>query len=448
MNDLEVQITNTMAEMREEVFDIGGKHYCWNSFKFPFRTSSGQRLIGGIAIDITESKRREEEQRKLERQLVRAQRMESVGTLASGIAHAFNNILSVIAGNADILANSQPGPEKLQRRVAAIAKASERGASVVKQLLAVAGQTDIRHQAVDMNSVILDLIELLEETFPKTVGFTLDLAQGLPPIIGDQGQLHQMLLNLCLNARDALPEGGTIRLATSTASGGILRPRFPEAGAHGYVLVSVQDNGIGIDESVQKRIFDPFFTTKVEGHGVGLGLAVTSGIIQSHAGYVDLTSAPGSGTVFDIYLPVSTKEVLALDPLQSSAPVRGGGETILFIEDEDSITEVVAAMFPGFGYTMIFAGDGRDGVEQFRRHRNEIALVISDYGLPAFDGEEVYRRIRELDPDVPFALVTGYIASEKREDLIARGVTAMLSKPYKPKELLTVVRRLLDGAAA
>jgi len=210
----------------------------------------------------------------------------------------------------------------------------------------------------------------------------------------------------------------------------------------------VQDNGVGIEESVQKRIFDPFFTTKAEGHGVGLGLAVANGIIQSHAGIIDLTSAPGSGTIFHIYLPVSTKEVLALHPLQSPAPVRGGSETILFIEDEDSIREVAAEMLLGYGYRMIFATDGLDGVEQFRRHQDEVALVVSDYGLPVFDGEEVYRRIRELDRDVPFALVTGYIASEKRDDLTARGVDAMLSKPYKPKELLAVVRQLLDAATA
>jgi PAS domain S-box-containing protein len=392
----------------------------------------------------TEEHRAEEERKRLEYQLFRSQRAESIGTLAAGIAHDFNNILNVIVGNAELLASSPLDPEKTPRRIASIIKASERGTNVVRQLLAVARKTDIQHLPLNVNDIILELSKLLFETFPKTVAITLELMPGLPSVDGDANQLHQVLLNLSVNARDAMSEGGTLSFKTSVVSGSSLTGRFSVARPIDYLRVSVTDTGEGMNEATTKQIFDPFFTTKEKGKGTGLGLAVAQGIVDSHEGFIDVHSQPGAGTRFDLYLPaVPASQFVEPASVDPDVEEPGGNETILYIEDEELILDITVDLLESHGYQILTAGDGEQGVERFRENRERIDLVLSDYGLPKFDGTEVYKRIRKMDAEVPFAILTGYMSPEKRAELMDLGVSEIISKPHKPGELLALIRKLL-----
>ncbi|MGE5315018.1 MAG: ATP-binding protein [Acidobacteriota bacterium] len=389
-----------------------------------------------------------EESKRLEYQLFRSQRAESIGTLAAGIAHDFNNILNVIIGNAELLSSGAYDAEKTPRRINAIIKASERGSHVVRQLLAVARKTDIQHLPVNLNDVILDLSRLLSETFPKTISIVLDLMPDPPMVNGDVNQLHQVLLNLSVNARDAMPEGGTLSFRTSVVERTLLAEQFPDLQAAAYLRLEVSDTGTGMDEATRKQIFDPFFTTKEKGKGTGLGLAVAQGIIGSHAGAIDVHSEPGAGSRFDVYLPVIAPRSLPIEETPADAGIMKTDEghgTILYIEDEEAIREVVVDLLESHGYRVLTAADGERGVELFLMQKEQIALVFSDYGLPKIDGAEVFARIRRVDPAVPFIILTGYMPAEKRMELLERGLTEIISKPHKPEELLSCAHKYMHA---
>jgi len=402
-----------------------------------------------VKEDIAERKRVEEQREKLEQQLFRSQRTESIGTLAAGIAHDFNNILNVIMGNADLAMDADGDPEKLQRRIDAILKASSRGSSVVKQLLTLAQKTDIHPAVVNVNAIIEETIRLLEETFPKTIVFEKLLDPALPPVNADSNQLHQVLLNLSMNARDAMPKGGILAFATAVEPGEKVSARFPAAHAHQYLKISISDNGQGMSDDVQARIFDPFYTTKEKGKGTGLGLSVVNGIIESHRGYIEVASSIGRGTEFAIYIPASEHtEVAEAQPADDLRSATGGSETILFIEDETLIRETAVDVLTRKGYTVLTAADGDEAVSVYRDNHRRIDFVFSDYGLPKFDGEEVFTRIKGVNADVRFVLLTGFMEPQMKHRLTTSGVLAIIPKPYKWNDLLVMLRRLLDNEIA
>jgi PAS domain S-box-containing protein len=411
------------------------------------REQTGEpKYLIAVTEDVTDRKRAEEAQKVLETHLFRVQRTESIGTLAAGIAHDFNNILNVIMGNADLLANMPGNSETVQRRIDSIAKAADRGSHVVKQLLTVARKADIQYLPIDVNEIIVEVTKLIEETFPKTIEPRTSLSPLLPFIIGDSNQIHQVLLNLCVNARDAMPGGGSITFATAVVDGAAIIERFPTAEQLKYISVGVTDTGSGMDEATLKRIFDPFFTTKEKGKGTGLGLAVAIGIVESHRGFIDVHSEPGRGTAFTLYLPaVDRRDTADTILLTADVSEARGSETILFIEDEQLIRELIVPVLSDNGYTVLTACDGEEGISMFQRHSGEISLVLSDYGLPKCDGEEVFKRVRLIDADVSFVVLTGFMGPDKRAELSDIGVTATISKPYKPADLLITVRDILDS---
>lgn len=399
--------------------------------------------------DISDIKKAEADKKKLEAQLLQTQRMQTIGTLAAGIAHDFNNILNIIMGNASLLTDAPADAEKTAGRLRAITTATERGAQVVKQLLTFARKTEIHMQAIIVNDVIREISKLIEETFPKTIIVAMELESNLPATTADPNQLHQVLLNLSLNARDAMPSGGKITFKTSMISSDDIRKQFPNVQSKPYILISVGDTGFGMDEETTNRIFDPFFTTKDIGKGTGLGLSVVLGIINNHDGFVDVKSFRNAGTVFLIYLPVSERKKEEIE--QSSTAIKStpsGNETILFIEDEEFVREAIVELLKMKGYTILVADNGEAGVALFNTHKDSIQLVLSDQGLPKLNGVEVFKEIRKIRPRIAFILLTGYIEPVLKVELLKQGVFEIIMKPYKSTDLLLKTREALDQSKA
>ncbi len=395
--------------------------------------------------DITERKRAEETRKSLEEQLQQAQKLESIGTLASGIAHDFNNILGIILGYSTLLEHLGDLPQEFLEGVQAITSATKRGASLVKQLLIFARKTEALLETVSINNLIGEFSKLLQETFPKTIIISTSLQQDLPTIVADASQIHQVLLNLCLNARDAMPKSGTLSISTKTIEGQDVCSRFAKATARQYVRIEISDTGIGMDDATRQRVFEPFFTTKGPGKGTGLGLAVVFGIIEHHSGFIDVRSAPGKGTSFTIYLPIPEHRLEEMQPIKMRLEeIPGGTETILIIEDEERLRKLVKASLVSKGYTVLAAEDGIQGVEMYRSHQKEIAVVLSDVGLPLLNGQDVFRRIREINPEAKVIFASGFFDPETKSQMYRAGLKNFIQKPYIQDEVLQKIREAID----
>jgi PAS domain S-box-containing protein len=400
------------------------------------------------AQKLADEKLRENEikRRELERQLIQSQKLEGLGTLASGIAHDFNNLLGIIMGNASLLAAMNTDATPVQKKnTDAILKAASRGASLVKQMLTFARKTDVLIESVELNDIVNEVLKLLHETFPRTIVVEARLARDLPLIDADATQVNQVLLNLCVNARDAMPQGGILTITTYLESGEELLGKHPKAAAQNYIVLSVADNGFGMDEDTQHRIFEPFFTTKEHGKGTGLGLSLAFGIMESHNGFITFQSELGKGTTFQCYFPLPDKAP-ALPQAEKAAieEIPGGGETILVVEDEELLRELLRDILEPKGYTVLTAEDGEEGIEAYSKHRDEIALVISDLGLPKFGGDELYHKLAGVNPNVRMILSSGYIEPAMKTRILKEGVKDFIQKPYNPGEVLRAVRRVFE----
>jgi two-component system cell cycle sensor histidine kinase/response regulator CckA len=401
---------------------------------------AGEEYIISTVRDISE-------QKLLQRQLVEAQKMESIGTLAGGIAHDFNNILGIIMGHSSLLERRRGDSEKYAQSADAISKATFRGAGLVRQLLTFARKTDVVMQSVLINDTLKELAKLLEEILPKTIVMQLDLDDKLPSIHADPTQMHQVFLNLCVNARDAMtPKGGTLTLTSRLVSGEAVSTKFSRAAAMEYVVVDAADSGAGMDAATRSRIFEPFFTTKEKGKGTGLGLATVYGIVESHQGFIDVESTAGVGSTFHVYLPVEPRQVKR-DELEKAAEkeIPGGTETILVVEDEETLRDLICLVLESKGYKVLQASDGDEGLQQFTEHQQEIALVLSDLGLPKISGQDLLNRIRELKPDAKIILASGYVEPGMRSELLKGGAKEIIQKPYVPVEVLRKIREVLDS---
>lgn len=395
-------------------------------------------IISGMVRDITA-------QKALEKRLTEIQRLESLGTLAGGIAHDFNNILGIILGHAAMVERFRTTPDRVKRGMDAIISAAQRGSGLVRQLLTFARKTDVILESAHINTVVNDVARLLAETFPKTITITTHLARELPLITADINQLHQVLLNLCINARDAMPSGGTLTLRTRLAAEEEVQTKAPGSASQQYIVVEVKDTGTGMSEEIRRRVFEPFFTTKERGKGTGLGLAVVYGIVQSHAGLVDIMSAPGVGTTFFVYLPARGVAAEA-ERVSESVPeaLPSGTETILIVEDEEPLRELAQSVLEAHGYNVLTAADGEQALEVYRQHHEAIHLVLSDLGLPKLSGYDVFQQLLHINPFVRFMLTSGYIDPDQKAEILAMGAKHVLQKPYTPNDLLLKVRAALD----
>ena len=395
--------------------------------------------------DITERKR-------LEDQFRQAQKMEGIGTLAGGIAHDFNNILGIILGYTAMMQKGTPDLEKLRQGFGTIEVAVERGAALVRQLLTFARKADPSFESVNVNDTLQELARMLTQTFPKTISISLQLDERIPSVLADASQLHQALLNLSLNSRDALmdgvgaPGGGALTLRTRVVPGSEIRKKFSGAGADEYVCVQVEDNGLGMDEPTRNRIFEPFFTTKELGKGTGLGLAVVYGVVNSHHGFVDVASAPGVGTTLGLYLPVQSRTIVSASPASTErSEPKGGDETVLLVEDEEMLRELLTSLFEEHGYRVLAAKDGAEGVEIYRTNKDTIAIVLSDMGLPKLGGWEMFQEMMAMNPRVKAILASGYFDPNLKMTMMKAGAKDFIQKPYVSEMVLGRVREVLDA---
>jgi two-component system, cell cycle sensor histidine kinase and response regulator CckA len=379
----------------------------------------------------------------LEQQLRQAQKMEALGTLAGGIAHDFNNILTAIIGHASLLNLRLEKNDPLTDNVHQILEASSRAAHLTQALLGFSRKAPIETKPVSLNGIIKKVERLLVMLLKENVSYQAALDPGDPIILADSGQIEQVLINLATNARDAIPAAGAIRIDTSVVD---LDQQFVRAHGYGgpgkFASLSFNDNGVGMDERIRLRIFEPFFTTKEIGKGTGLGLAIVYGIIKQHNGFISCYSEPGLGTTFQIYFPLSTRELEPQVKAPEIAP-RGGTETILVAEDDSATRNLDRKILEAYGYRVIEAYDGEDAIAKFKEHRDQIQLLFLDSIMPKKNGREVYEEVIRINPGLKVLFTSGYTA-ETFSDVDSREFR-FIAKPILPTQLLKMIRDALDG---
>ena len=386
------------------------------------------------------------ERRKLEDQLRQAQKLENLGTMAGGIAHDFNNILTIMSVHMSILKKMGVDSEDFRTSADAISRGVQRGAALVSQLLTFARKTDVIFESINVNHAVKELTRMVEATFPKTITFKLDLGKDIPTISADANQLNQVLLNLCVNARDAMPGGGQLTIRSEAVGGMTLRAKFPDARDETYVCISVSDTGIGMDEETRSRIFEPFFTTKEKGKGTGLGLAVVYGVLKSHHGFIDVVSEEGKGTTFHLYFHTPIRGIETAAPAEKEEEdIPGGTETILLVEDEELVLKVLTRFLTGKGYNVLTAQDGLEAVEVYKRENKKIAVVVTDLGLPKLGGWDAFLKMKAINPHVQGIFASGYIEPAVKSDMAAQGAKQFIQKPYVLDQILTKLREILDN---
>jgi PAS domain S-box-containing protein len=390
-----------------------------------------------------------EERKKLEEQLLHAQKMESIGVLAGGIAHDFNNILNIIQGYAYILRGHGTQGKEIGESLTVIDETVQRGSALVQQLLTLARKSPTKVESVNVNDLVQGLITLITQTFPKTIELSPALEADLPPITADKNQIEQALLNLCVNARDAMSDGGRLSFETQSIEGATLQGLGKTLDGR-YVCIEVSDTGVGMNESIRKRIFEPFFTTKNMGQGTGLGLSVVYGIVENHNGFIDVESKPESGTSFRLYFPVAQSlekpatDEIAEASFETTERPNGHG-TILLVEDEKNMLDLLEKTLMRHGYQVLAAADGETALDIYRRSKEAIDVVLLDIGLPKVAGEDVLLKIKNENPDVKVVIASGYLEPKLKSEIDRAGVKHFLSKPYRPDEVVRTLQSLIEG---
>jgi PAS domain S-box-containing protein len=385
------------------------------------------------------------ERRRLQTQLLRSQRMDSIGALAGGIAHDLNNVLAPILMAAEALKRSVPDARG-QKLLGAIEFSARRAADMVRQVLTFARGVDGEPTPLDPQRLLEDVERICQETFPKTIHIDRHSAADLWPVSGNATQLHQVLLNLCVNARDAMPHGGELRLRVENVTlDQYYAGMNPAARAGPHVLFTVADDGVGIPEALREKVFEPFFTTKGAGSGTGLGLATSLFIARNHNGFITLRSEKGRGATFCVYLPAATAMAAESLPPLGAAP-EGEGELILVVDDEAAIRELTKETLESHGYRVATAGDGAEAVALFAQEAGRVAAVLTDMTMPFLDGPGTIRALRRIEPAIKILAMSGVATHEVRDDA-APLAQAFLQKPFTADYLLHSLRDVLDGPA-
>jgi PAS domain S-box-containing protein len=414
------------------------------------RDAEGQpKSILVLSTDITEKK-------KLEAQFLRAQRLESIGTLASGIAHDLNNILAPIMMSVNLLQETLTD-ERDARLLETLRSGVQRGADMVKQILSFTRGQDGARCLINLKHPISEVARIIRETFPKKIQVQTVIAKNLWTVLADTTQIHQVLMNLCVNARDAMPDGGTLLIQTEnlpiTAMGSVnsIDPFAPllltdpklDAQPGSYLVLTVADTGTGIPQEIMERIWEPFFTMKPPGQGTGLGLSTVLNIVKAHGGFIRTESEMGKGTRFRIFLPVAESAVKITEPEPTAAIPAGRGENILVVDDEHAFQEITKAIFNKFGYRVLTASDGTEAVALFAQHKDDIDLVITDMVMPYLDGPATITALRRLDPNVRIITSSGLSENETLAHQLANAT--FILKPFTTEKLLATVNAVLHS---
>lgn len=393
-----------------------------------------ENIIGflGVATDITQQVEAEAALRAKEEQIRQSQKMDAIGQLAGGVAHDFNNMLSGILGSAELLASEFPPGDRRASLVNIIVAASQRASDLTKKLLAFSRKGKLLSTSFSLHRIIEDAVLLLQRSIDRGIEIQVDLCPEDPSLVGDPSQIENALLNLCINARDAMPGGGLLRIQTSLCD----RPDGP------FVELNISDTGTGIPLEIQSRIFEPFFTTKPQGKGTGLGLAAVYGIVQDHRGLLKLDSTPGQGTTFRLWFPV--ERLGATMPSQAPLVVHQGKGAALIIDDEDLVRTTLSMLLESAGYQILSAANGLDGLKLFQERRQDITFVFLDLVMPGISGKETFQRIKALDPEARIIVASGFSSEGSVSDLQEKGLRVFMHKPFTKNELMEAVTKVLS----
>jgi PAS domain S-box-containing protein len=441
-HDLEVLDTREAREFIESIPLTDNRSREWWVFKFPLCDSERTVLIAGMGVDITE-------RRHLEEQLRQSQKIDAVGRLAGGIAHDFNNILTTILGYSDLLIRRRDTPPTLRSLLEEIHSAAERAAGLTSQLLAFSRKQILQIQTVNINSVIGDIEKMLRRLIGEHIRLVTRLRNDIWPVKADPAQLHQVFLNLAINARDAMPNGGTLTISSGNVTLDDEHVRqHPVAHAGEHVCISVEDTGVGMSEETLSHLFEPFFTTKGIGKGTGLGLATCYGIIEQSGGHIKVTSRPGCGAAFLIFLPRATGQLPLTSPVETPLPPRGH-ETLLVVEDEAGVRKLAVTTLRELGYRVLEAGNGREALELLEESGLANSdLLVTDIVMPVMGGRELAATLSAHRPGLKVLYVTGYAQDVYGHDKLPGGTIAIFQKPYEPADIAREIRAILDESPA
>ncbi|MFC1641135.1 PAS domain S-box protein [Myxococcota bacterium] len=398
--------------------------------------------ILGVTRDISERRRAAAEKRIVEEQLLQTQKMEAIGTLAGGIAHDFNNLLTAILGGASLVRTQFPPGCEIHEDLRTVERAALQASELTHQLLGFARRGKLTHELVDLHQVIADVIAILRHTIDKRVRIQTNMEASTASVMGDPSQLRQVILNLAVNANDAMPGGGTLAFRTSVAALGESGESVLELAPGSYLVVSLADTGTGIPNDLRARIFEPFFTTKGPGAGTGMGLAVVYGIVQNHGGAIKLQTEPTLGSVFAVYLPLARRSNPPPDQRRLTTLPPGAGR-ILLVEDEELVRHVATRILGDLGYEVVVACNGREAVSVFGGQSAPFDLVMLDLGMPVMGGRECFRALQKADPLVRVLVCTGHAAEGEAQELLTEGAIGVLQKPYTKGELAKTLAGLL-----
>ncbi len=431
------EVVNYTVDEREVIMDCRTQ---------TVRDDSGHVIaLCGIATDITKRKKAEEEQEKLKSQLLQSQKMESIGRLAGGVAHDFNNLLTAIQGFSDIVQDSLSPEDPLKKDVAEIQRAAESAAALTHQLLAFSRKQIISPRIIDLNKEIAHLEKMLRRIIGEDVDFVFKPQEKIGRVFMDPGQVSQILVNLAVNSRDAMPNGGKLDIQTRRAhyDNGICRQcNSPIKGE--FIVLAISDTGVGINEETLKNIFEPFFTTKGVGKGTGLGLSTVHGIVHQNNGHINVFSTPGEGTTFEIYLPaIDEKEDISIEKKEIND--LKGGETILLVEDQGIVRKMASRSLKIHGYRIMEAENGGDAFLKFEKYGHEVDLLLTDVVMPEMSGKELYERLLKINPKLKALFMSGYSEDIIEHHGILDERINFIQKPFKPKELAEKVRQVLDS---
>jgi two-component system, cell cycle sensor histidine kinase and response regulator CckA len=421
-----------------------------NGVRFPARATvspvlgDAGELVGMIAIahDVTDEKRAIDDFRHLEEQLLQARKLEAIGRLAGSVAHDFNNTLSVILGYTELLLEEDRWPEVAGQQLQDIHAATEKAMRLTQQLLAFSRHQVLAPKVLNLNDVVTDTERFLRPLIGENIDLRTDLAADLAPVRVDQGQLEQVLMNLVVNARDAMPRGGTLTISTQNIQLG--ERMVGELPAGVYVRLAVRDTGVGMDTETQARIFEPFFTTKAVGQGTGLGLSTAFGVVKQSGGHIDVISAPGDGSIFNIYLPRADQ---AADPVVTaprSPQAPSGSGTILLVEDDAGVRRMTRMILEGSGYVVLEAPSGADAL-QIARQPAPIDLLLSDLVMPNMSGQQLARELIQLHPETKVLFMSGYAQEEISRQGAAESDNAFIAKPFSPASLARKIHDLVSA---